>query len=452
MLYPIYDDRMVCEEITNALGYDINHLIDKSLGKLTTIYTLGKYPCESITFLGLGRSTDITTRKMRTAFETFAKENKVAKTFVAREAVTASIDVHKVANLFAEAYGIGSYKELAFGKVYEEPAKVEIIAPETDILADVEKGKAYAQGVNTARRLADTPANQMTAEHLAKEAQILASQYENLECEILDKAALEEIGAGGILAVNQGSNIPPYMIVLKYTGGEGPYKAVIGKGLIFDTGGYNIKDNSLGMKYDMSGGAYVLGIMQILAATKAKANVFGIVPATDSLISSKAYKPQDVVRTLSGKTVEITNTDAEGRMILCDAITYAQRIGATHLIDLATLTYSVMRALGSEYTGVFSNDDSFYKEFETALEESDEKGWRLPLDEAYMKQIKSNSADFANDEGDGSGGACVAAAFLSQFIEKETKWIHLDIAGTADNGGTAATGVMIRSVVNVLQK
>lgn len=451
VLYPIYEDRAVCSRISDTLGYDINKIIDKSFGKITTIYTLGKYPFESITFIGLGKSDDITTRKMRKAFEDIAKKNEDAKVFVGQNAVTDSIDVHKVAEIFAESYLIGAYKEQVIGQEAKMVPDMEVLVPGADIKDDIEIGKIYAEGINQARRLADTPSNMMTPVHLAEEAKEIARKY-RMECEIIDKAVLEEMGAGGILAVNQGSHVPACMICLKYHGGEGPYKAVVGKGLTFDSGGYNIKDDSLGMKYDMCGGADVLGIMQILAAAKAKVNVYGIVPATENLVSGEGYKPQDVVKTLSGKTVEIKNTDAEGRMILCDGLTYAQRLGATHVIDLATLTGACIKALGFVYTGVFANDDEFYQTFETAMSESDEKGWRLPLDEEFFEQLKSNSADFANSGRPGEGGASVAAGFLNQFIEDGVKWIHLDIAGTADNNGTAATGAMIRSVVNVLQK
>lgn len=450
VLYPIYEDRAVCSKITDTLGYDINKIINKALGKVTTVYTLGKYPFESITFIGLGKSEDITTRKMRKVFGEIAKENEDAKVFIGLNAVTDKIDVHKVAEIFAESYLIGSYKEQVIGQEIKAVPDMEVLVPGVDIRDDIENGKMYAEGINQARRLADTPSNMMTPDHLAEEAEKIAKKY-GMECEIMDKAALEEMGAGGILAVNQGSHVPACMICLKYHGGEGPYKAVVGKGLTFDSGGYNIKDDSIGMKYDMCGGADVLGIMQILAATKAKVNVYGIVPATENLISGKGYKPQDVVKTLSGKTVEIKDTDAEGRMILCDGLTYAQRLGATHVIDLATLTGACVRALGSSYTGVFANDDEFYQTFETALGESDEKGWRLPMDEEYFEQLKSNSADFANC-GKGGAGASVAANFLNAFIEDGVKWIHLDIAGTADNDGKAATGAMVRSVVNVLQK
>ena len=351
--------------------------------------------------------------------------------------------------LFVESYVIAQYKEHVIGHKEKEIINMNIITDE-NVEKDIEKALAYGEGINYARKLADTPSNLMTPATLVEEAQKLANQY-GMECTILDKKALEDMKAGGILSVNLGSHVPAYMICLKYSNATTPYQAVIGKGLTFDSGGYNIKGNSYGMKYDMCGGADVLGIMKILGATTAKVNVYGIIPTTENLISDKAYKPQDVITTLSGKTVEIVSTDAEGRLILCDAITYAQQLGATHLIDLATLTGACVSALGDIYTGVFSNSDSFYQEFEEAMKESDEKGWRLPIDDEYFAKLKSKSADFKNSVGKPGAGASVAANFLEAFVEEGTKWIHLDIAGTADNDGTAATGAMVRSVVNVLK-
>lgn len=450
VLYPIYESDIVCDEITGVLGDEVNRVLDRSFGKITTIFTLGKYPFQAIHFLGMGNKEEMTSMKMRKVIADTAKELKKPIGFAADKAVTENINIHQIAGIFAESYLLASYKEQIIGHEAEGALDMEVFASEENVQEDIDRAKAYAKGINYARKLSDTPANLMTPENLAKEAEKLAEKY-GMECTILDKAALEEMGAGGILAVNRGSDVPACMICLKYNGCEGPYKAVVGKGLTFDSGGYNIKSNSLGMKYDMCGGADVLGIMQILAATKANTNVYGIIPSTENLISEKAYRPQDVIKTLSGKTVEIISTDAEGRLILCDALTYAQTFKVTHMIDLATLTGACVRALGTTYTGVFANDDEFYKEFETAMAESDEKGWRLPLDQEYFEQLKSSSADFKNSSGKAFGGACVAASFLNAFVNDDVKWIHLDIAGTADNDGKAATGAMIRSVVNVLK-
>lgn len=448
IIYPIYENQDICEEMAETLGYDINRCINKNLYQITKVYTLGKFPFETITFIGLGSSNNITTTKLRKAFEQVSKSIKKESVFIAKKAVTDTISIEKITELFVESHIIAQYQEQKIGHRPKEITEVDIMVQDIDVSSQIDKAQAYGEGINYARRLADTPSNLMTPDILVKEAQILAKQY-GMECTILDKEALENMKAGGILSVNLGSYIPAYMICIKYTNADTPYSAVIGKGLTFDSGGYNLKGNSYGMKYDMCGGADVLGIMKILAATKAKVNVYGIIPTTENLVSDQAYKPQDVITTLSGKTVEIVSTDAEGRLILCDAITYAQQLGATHLIDLATLTGACVSALGHVYTGVFSNSEEYYQKFEKIAKESDEKAWRLPIDSEYFDLLKSASADFKNSVGKPGAGASVAANFLEKFVNENVEWIHLDIAGTADNNGTAATGVMIRTVANM---
>lgn len=448
IIYPIYKDQNICEGLIETLGYDFNKSIHKELNKITQIHTLGKLVFETITFIGLGLSKDITTTKLRKAFGHVSQGIKKESVFIAKKAVTNNISIERITELFVESHIIAQYQEHKIGHDIKDIVQVDIMAQDIDVSSHIEKAIAYGEGINYARELADTPSNLMTPEHLVEEAKKVAQQY-GMECTILDKKMLKEMKAGGILSVNLGSHIPAYMICLKYTNANTPYSAVIGKGLTFDSGGYNLKGNSYGMKYDMCGGADVLGIMRILGATKAKANVYGIIPTTENLVSDKAYKPQDVITTLSGQTVEIVSTDAEGRLILCDAITYAQQLGATHLIDLATLTGACVSALGNIYTGVFSNSEDYYKMFEKIAKESDEKAWRLPIDPEYFAKLKSASADFKNSVGKPGAGASVAANFLEAFIEEGTEWIHLDIAGTADNNGTAATGAMIRTVVNM---
>lgn len=448
LIYPIYEDQMINQNIIDDLSFDLNSLVDRSEFACTTIHTLGKYPFKTITFISLGAIKDISTSKIRKLANCInLKETSV---LYLEEIVSPALDIHTITKTLVEAYYIASYQEMKIGHDTKEIIDFDIIYHREDINDDIIIGQAYGNGVNYARYLSDLPANLLTPNTLVAEALQLSKKYD-LECTILNKADLEKMQAGGILAVNQGSEIPAYMICLKYHNSTDPYTAVIGKGLTFDSGGYNIKNNSYGMKYDMCGGGDVLGIMQILAATKAKANVYGIIPTTENLVSDKAYKPQDVITTLSKKTVEIVSTDAEGRLILCDAITYAQQLGATKIIDLATLTGACVTALGDVYTGVFSNDDDYYHEFAQAMQISDEKGWRLPIDDEYFAKLKSNSADFKNSVGKPGAGASVAANFLAAFIENDTKWIHLDIAGTADNDGTGATGAMIRSVVNMLR-
>lgn len=450
IIYPIYEDKDICKKVIETLGYDINSIVDKSFDKVTKIHTLGKYPFDTITFIGLGLSSDISTMKLREVFQTVSKQVKREAVFDAKRAVTDEIDIHVITRLFIESHILAQYQEKQIGHDKKDMIDVDILAPDVDVQADIEEAKAYGNGMNYARRLADTPANYMTPTHLVEEARKLAKEY-GMECSVIDKDGLEDMQAGGILSVNLGSHIPAYMICLKYTNDTTPYTAVIGKGLTFDSGGYNLKGNSYGMKYDMCGGADVLGIMKILASTKAKANVYGIIPTTENLVSDKAYKPQDVITTLSKKTVEIVSTDAEGRLILCDALTYAQQLGATRLIDLATLTGACVAALGDLYTGVFSNSDAYYQEFMKAVLKCDEKAWRLPIDPEYFKKLKSTSADFKNSVGKPGAGASIAANFLEAFINEGVEWIHLDVAGTADCNGTGATAAMVRSVAYFLK-
>lgn len=446
MIYPIYQDQSVCQEMIETLGYDVTQDIDKNFSQITKIHTLGKYPFSYILFVGLGKEENITTAKLREVALKVSKNLDQPSQLV----VNHLSDKQTFVKIWVESHIISQYTERKIGHDVKEIKDIDVVCEES-VQKEIDEAIIYGAGINYARKLADTPSNLMTPEDMVKEALEMAKNC-HMECTILDKSKLEEMKAGGILSVNRGSHIPAYMICFKYNGdGDAPYKAVIGKGLTFDSGGYNLKSNSYGMKYDMCGGADVYGIMQILAQSQAKTNVYGIVPVTENLVSGMAYKPQDVITTLSGKTVEIVSTDAEGRLILCDAITYAQQLGATKLIDLATLTGACVAALGDVYTGVFSNDEDYYQQFAQAMKASDEKGWRLPLDQAYLNKIQSNSADLKNSMGKPGGGASIAANFLEAFVEEGTQWIHLDIAGTADQDGTGATGAMIRSVVEFMK-
>lgn len=448
-LVPIYEEDHVCNSISETLGYDIDSLIDKEAGSLTVIHTLGKFLCKRILFLGMGKQSEMTTRNLREVFAKVTNEVKEPISLIAKKAVCGTIDIHKVAEVFAETYALSAYEEHKVERNDKEYPDADVVANE-DVSAALMQGQIYAQGINHARDMANMPANYMTPKRLSEEAQEIADRY-GLQCTILDKAQLEELNAGGILSVNQGSDQEPYLIVLKYQGGKetDPYTALVGKGLTFDAGGYNIKSDSYGMKYDMCGGADVLGAIEIIAASHFKQNVYAIVPATENLINGSAYKPQDVITTMSGKTVEIVNTDAEGRLILCDAITYAQTLSnVVKIVDIATLTGACARALGNVYTGVFSNDDEFYEAFDQALQASDERGWRLPVAKEYHDVLKSKSADLKN-LGKGSAGASVAACFLQEFVNEGVSWIHLDIAGVSDDEKHGATGAMVRTMANL---
>ena len=443
MIYPIYQEQSVCQDIIDTLGYDITQDIDKDFSQITQIHTFGKYPFSYILFVGLGKQNEITTDKLRKIATTVSKDIKQPVQLVVNHLDNQSTLVR----VWLESHILAQYEERKIGHDAKPIMNMDVLAS-VDVQDEINEAIIYGEGINYARRLADTPSNLMTPDDMVKESIQLAKDY-GMECTILDKAQLEDMKAGGILSVNQGSDIPAYMIVLKHNGdGDNAYKAVIGKGLTFDSGGYNLKGNSYGMKYDMCGGADVLGVMQILARSQAKTNVYGIVPVTENLVSGKAYKPQDVITTLSGKTVEIVSTDAEGRLILCDAMTYAKQLGVQAIIDLGTLTGP---ALGDVYTAVFSNDDDYYHKFEEAMKVADEKGWRLPLDQEYFDKLKSNSADMTNCSMTLGGDASVAANFLEAFVEKDIQWIHLDIASTAKKPNIGATGVMVRSIAVFLE-
>ena len=444
MIYPIYQEQSVCQDIIDTLGYDITQDIDKNFSQITQIHTFGKYPFSYILFVGLGKQNEITTDKLRKIATTVSKDIKQPVQLVVNHLDNQSTLVR----VWLESHILAQYEERKIGHDAKPIMNMDVLAS-VDVQDEINEAIIYGEGINYARRLADTPSNLMTPDEMVKESIQLAKDY-GMECTILDKAQLEDMKAGGILSVNQGSDIPAYMIVLKHNGdGDNAYKAVIGKGLTFDSGGYNLKGNSYGMKYDMCGGADVLGVMQILARSQAKTNVYGIVPVTENLVSGKAYKPQDVITTLSGKTVEITTTDAEGRLVLCDAMTYAKQLGVQAIIDLGTLTGP---ALGDVYTAVFSNDDDYYHKFEEAMKVADEKGWRLPLDQEYFDKLKSNSADMTNCSMTFGGDASVAANFLEAFVEKDIQWIHLDIASTAKKPNIGATGAMVRSIATFLEK
>lgn len=449
---PIYEEDTVCESISKCLDYDIQSLIDTQPGKITVIHTLGKFLCKRILFLGMGKKAEMTTKRMREVFSSIAEKAEAPLSLIAKRAVCDQADLHQVAALFAESYELAIYKET---KMHSEDDDVtnfdaDIVANE-DISKDIQRGLSYAYGINHAKDMANTPANYMTPKRLSEEAVEIAKRY-SLDYDILDKTALQALKCGGILAVNQGSDEDPYLIVLKYQGGDAndPYTALIGKGITFDAGGYNLKSDLTDMKFDMSGGAVVLGAMEIIAANHFTSNVVALIPTTENLINGRALKTQDVITTMSGLSVEVDNTDAEGRLILCDAITYAQTQlpNVKRIVDIATLTGACARALGNVYTGVFANDEAFYASLCKALAESDEKGWRLPLDEAYAESLKSNCADLKN-VGKGGGGASVAACFLNRFVQSHVAWIHLDIAGVSYESSSGATGAMVRTLANL---
>jgi leucyl aminopeptidase len=295
---------------------------------------------------------------------------------------------------------------------------------------------ATADGIDLAKTLGNLPPNICTPAYLADEAKKLARQFK-LGVEVLERADMQKLGMGALLAVASASHNPPKLIVLRYNGaakGKRPI-ALVGKGITFDTGGISLKPAGEmdEMKFDMSGAGSVLGAVRALAGMKAPVNVIGVIPTCENMPGGHATRPGDIVTTLSGQTVEILNTDAEGRLILCDALTYAARFNPEKVIDIATLTGACVVALGHVASGLFANDEALAAEVLAAADEARDPVWRLPLWEEYQEGLRSNFADFANIGGR-PGGAITAACYLARFTRK-MKWAHLDVAGTAWKSG-----------------
>ena len=307
----------------------------------------------------------------------------------------------------------------------------------------LQRGEAIAAGVALARECANRPGNHCTPAFLADEARRLAKAHA-LQLDVLGRKELEKLGMGCLLAVAQGSSQPPRFIVLQYRGAArtAPPVVLVGKGITFDTGGISIKPAAEmdEMKFDMGGAASVLGTFHAVAALQPKINLIGLIPACENMPGGAAVKPGDVVTSLSGQTVEILNTDAEGRLILCDALTYAERFKPAAVVDIATLTGACVIALGHHRSGLFSSDDALAGALERAGQAALDPCWRMPLDDEYDEGLKSNFADMAN-VGPRAGGAITAAMFLKRYTVKYP-WAHLDIAGSAWKSGAAkgATG------------
>jgi leucyl aminopeptidase len=319
----------------------------------------------------------------------------------------------------------------------------------------VDEGRIIGESQNFTRELVNEPSNRMTPTILAQRAKEMSKEV-GLKCEVHGADKIKELKMGAFWGVAQGSDEPPALIVMRYEPAGAPEKPVlglIGKGITFDTGGISIKpaDGMEKMKYDMAGGAAMIGAMRAIAQLKPKVKVIGIVCATENMPSGKAQKPGDIQTAMSGKTIEIINTDAEGRLVLADGLCYARQLGCTHLIDAATLTGAVVVALGYANAGVFASDDDLYDRFKIAIDKAGEKMWRLPLGDEYLDAMRSSIADLQNTGGRW-GGASTAAAFLKEFAE-DTPWIHLDIAGTAwmdDNKPWIAkgpSGIAVRSLI-----
>jgi leucyl aminopeptidase len=315
-------------------------------------------------------------------------------------------------------------------------------------------GAAVGSGLALSRDLANLPPNVCTPAYLGTRAQALTKEFRSIKVKVLDESGIKALKMGAFLAVTQGSDQPPRLIVCEYRGGKknAPPICLVGKGITFDSGGISLKDPPAmdEMKFDMSGAAAVLGAMRSIAELKLPINLVTIIASCENMPSGGAIKPADIVTTMSGQTVEILNTDAEGRLILCDAITYSRRFKPAAVIDVATLTGACVVALGNHFSGLMSNDEGLAEELYRAGVRADDRAWRMPIGEEYADQLKSNFADIAN-VGGREGGACTAASFLWKFA-KDLQWAHLDVAGTAWLGGSqkGSTGRPVPLLVDFL--
>ena len=338
-----------------------------------------------------------------------------------------------------------SYKVNKVG-VQEEPSDIVLEAvnlySKNNGASEIQKGVAVANGMALTRKLGDLPPNICTPTYLADAAKSLAKTY-NLECEVLEESEMESLGMNSLLSVSKGSSQPAKLISLSYSNnGNAAPIVLVGKGVTFDSGGISLKPGSGmdEMKYDMCGAASVLGTMSAIAEMNLKVNLIVVVPAVENMPAHNASRPGDVVKSMSGQTIEILNTDAEGRLILCDALTYCEKYKPKTVIDIATLTGAVIIALGKHHSGVMSNDQSLADALKISGEAAQDTVWQLPLDDEYDDLLKSNFADMANIGGR-EAGTVTAACFLARYTKKYS-WAHIDIAGTAWLGGSkkGATG------------
>lgn len=444
--------------------------ISAKLKSVKVIHSLGNASVKRFIFIGLGKEKEITFESIREAFgRAFqqAKKLRIDSLSVALDTFTTeNISSEDAAHALSEAFMMATYEFPGYKQKSNEPeVKIEELNVYTDkeqdeVKAALQVGKAYGAGTNSARTLVNTPGNMLTATDMANYAAELAKRFD-FEIEILEKADMEKLGMGAFLAVNKGSAEPPKMIVLKYQGRDEwtDVLGFVGKGITFDTGGYSLKpkDGIVGMKMDMGGAAAVLGAMEVIGTLRPEQNVVAVIPSTDNMVSGEAFKPDDVITSLSGKTIEVLNTDAEGRLVLADAVTYAKQHGANYLVDVATLTGGVIVALGVDKTGALTNNEALFEEVLEASYEAGEFIWRLPYTEKDKERVRgSKIADLNNSPGR-EGHAIMGGAFIGEFAE-DTPWVHLDIAGTAtaksshDLGPAGATGVMARTLALLAER
>ncbi len=462
--------------VDSALGGAITDLISDGeikgkRGEMTLIHTLGKMPSPRVVVAGLGKQEKFwaeTVRQVMGTASRFVRKLGVRRAAtIAHGAGIGGMEPETSGQAIAEGalLGLYTFRRYKSGKEEDEQRELEELqvverddAKVAALQRGLDMGRVLAEATNIARDMGNEPANVLSPTEMAERAQRVAQEV-GLEFEVIDKAQMAEMGMGALLAVAAGSDQPPKLIVMRYRGdpaNESNNIALCGKGITFDSGGISIKPAAgMGeMKGDMSGGAAVIGAMKAIAQLRPKINVMGLVAATENMPGGSATRPADVVRAMNGKSIEIENTDAEGRLVLADAIGYARQEGQRRLVDIATLTGAARVALGTKASAVLGNNQPLIDRVLKASEAAGERMWQLPLFEEYREQIVSKVADLKNTGGQ-PAGAITAAYFISEFAE-EVPWAHLDIAGTArvdkDSGYlvTGSTGVGVRTLVNLV--
>jgi len=441
--------------VDEATGGRLKKLVSRGdfPGRAAETLLVGDLPglaASRVLLTGLGPRKDFGRKPWRKAWK--AAVAALAKTGVATAAValerpeTEALDDYYYGRAVAEIASTGLYRinDLKTGKKPKAAALKRVLAGPAGkrsakaLERGLAHGAAIAEAGKMQRNLANLPGNICTPRYLADQARALARSHRSLSVRVLDEPAIRREKMGCLLAVSQGSGEPPRLIVLEHKGGKAGRAPVVlvGKGVTFDSGGISLKPSADmdEMKYDMSGAAAVIAALSLMAQLRVPLNVVGIVAAVENMPGGKAVKPGDIAISASGQSVEILNTDAEGRLILCDALHYARRFKPAALVDMATLTGACVIALGHHHTGVLGNDEALVHELVEAGVRADDRAWQLPLTEEYTEQLKSNFADFANIGGR-DGGTITAAAFLGKFT-RGMPWAHLDIAGTAWRSGT----------------
>ena len=416
------------------------NLLSAKLGQVTPLLGHTDLPASQVLIIGAGKRADFGENqfvKVLKAVSGALKSAQVSTASLALDDIKPSErTVQWSAEKATELVLTGLYQYDTTKSKKADANKLEalsFLAQEQNLDLAIKTGKALAHGRNVARELGDLPANICNPFYLAEQAENLADAYDEVSVEILGQEELEALGMGSYLAVTQGSANPPRLIVMKYQGGSDDQKphVLVGKGLTFDAGGISLKpaQGMEDMKYDMLGAASVFGTLNTIAELKPAINVIGIVAAAENMCSGTATRPGDVVTSMSGKTIEIINTDAEGRLVLCDALTYAERFEPATVIDIATLTGAVIIGLGHHPTAVYANDEALQQQILSAGEANWDRGWPMPLWEDYREELESPYADLRNIGQGRAAGSITAAIFLAEFT-KDYKWAHLDIAGT----------------------